>query len=169
MNHDSPSRAGGIPTRTMEIVVALVFLLLGGLVVYDSLRLGIRWVGDGPEAGYFPFYVGALICIAALVTLGHAVVGRAKRGIFVEWAPLRQVLAVLIPAAFYVLGVELIGIYVAAALYIAFFMIWLGGYGWLKSIVLGVVISVAMFFMFEIWFLVPLYKGAYDPLSLIGY
>ena len=60
-------------------------------------------------------------------------------------------------------------VYVAAALYIAFFMIWLGGYGWLKSIVLGVVISVAMFFMFEIWFLVPLYKGAYDPLSLIGY
>jgi hypothetical protein len=169
MDQDSPTRAGGIPTRTMEIVVGLIFLVLGGMVVYDSLRLGIRWVGDGPEAGYFPFYVGALICISAVVVLAQAVFSRAKRGIFVEWGPLRQVLAVLIPAAVYVLGVELIGIYVSAAIYIAVFMVWLGHYSWLRSIVVGVAISVAMFLMFEVWFLVPLYKGIYDPLSFLGY
>ena len=170
-NTPPETRSGGIPTRTMEIVVALVFLALGGLVVYDSLRLGMRWVGDGPEAGYFPFYIGAIICIAALVTLAQAVFGRGARSgkIFVEWGPLRQVLSVLIPAGFYVLGVELIGIYVSAAIYIAIFMVWLGHYHWIKSVVVGVAISVAMFLMFEVWFLVPLYKGAYNPLGFLGY
>ena len=82
---------------------------------------------------------------------------------------LRRVLSVLIPAALYVLGVELIGIYVSAAVYIAVFMVWLGKYSWLKGITVGVAISVVMFLMFEVWFLVPLYKGAYNPLSFIGY
>jgi len=155
----------------MEIVVALVFLLLGGLVVYDSLRLGVRWLGDGPQAGYFPFYIGTIICIAALVNLGQALWGQIARGrrIFVEWAPLRQVLSVLIPAAVYVLGVGLIGIYISSMIYIAGFMIWMGKYRWLKSVVVGVSVSAVMFLMFEVWFKVPLYKGAYNPLSILGY
>jgi hypothetical protein len=105
------------------------------------------------------------------VTLAQAVFGRGARSgkIFVEWGPLRQVLSVLIPAGFYVLGVELIGIYVSAAIYIAIFMVWLGHYHWIKSVVVGVAISVAMFLMFEVWFLVPLYKGAYNPLGFLGY
>ena len=165
------ARSGGIPTRLMEIVVALVFLALGGLVVFDSIRLGMRWAADGPESGYFPFYVGAIICISSLVTLAQAVFGHAAKrgGVFVEREPLRRVLAVLIPAAFYVLGVELIGIYVSAAIYIAVFMIWLGKYNWIKSIVIGVAISAMMFLMFEVWFLVPLYKGIYSPLDFLGY
>ena len=165
------TKSAGISIRVMEIAIALVFLTLGGLVVYDSLRLGMRWVGDGPEAGYFPFYVGAIVCTASLVTLAQAVFGRAAKrgGIFVEWAPLRRVLSVLIPAGLYVLGVELIGIYVSAAVYIAVFMIWLGKYNWPKSIVVGAAVSAAMFMMFEVWFQVPLYKGAYNPLGFLGY
>jgi hypothetical protein len=167
----SNTRPGGISIRTMEIAVALVFLLLGGLVVYDSLRLGIRWVGDGPQAGYFPFYIGTIICIASLVNLGHALWGQIARAgrIFVEWGPLRQVLAVLIPAGVFVLGVGLIGIYISSAVYIAGFMIWIGKYRWLKSVIVGVSVSVVMFMMFEVWFKVPLYKGAYNPLSVLGY
>lgn len=172
---DNPSshnaKRAGISTRLMEIVVALIFLALGALVVYDSLRLGIRWVGDGPEAGYFPFYIGAIICIASLVTLAQAVFGRAAKShkIFVEWGALKQVLSVLVPAGLYVLGVELIGIYVSSALYVAIFMVWLGNYKWPKSILVGVAVSAAMFLMFEVWFQVPLYKGAYNPLGFLGY
>lgn len=174
MDENSNSRdvkSGGISIRTMEIVVALVYVALGGLVVYDSLRLGMRWAGDGPEAGYFPFYIGAIICIASLVTLAHAVFGRAAKSgrIFVAWGPLKQVLSVLIPAALYVLGVELIGIYVSAAVYIAIFMIWLGNYKLPQSIVVGAAVSAVMFLMFEVWFQVPLYKGAYNPLGFLGY
>lgn len=161
----------GISVRVAEIVVAMVLLGLGGLVVYDSVRLGFRWAGDGPEAGYFPFYIGVFICIASLITLGQVLFGktRGEHKVFVEWDQLKLVLSVLVPAAVFVLGIQLIGIYVASVAYIAFFMVWLGKYGWLKSVVLGVAVSVATFMMFEIWFKVPLFKGEFNPLSIIGY
>ena len=140
---DNKHGSDGVPgaaisTRAMEIVTALIFFGIGGLVVYDSARLGFRWVEDGPEAGYFPFYIGAFICISSLVTLAQAVFGKKR-------------------------------IYVAAVVYIAVFMIWLGKYGWVKSILLGLAVSVVMFMMFEVWFKVPLFKGEYNPLDFLGY
>jgi hypothetical protein len=173
--NDESERAGeapgGITTRTAEIVVALVLFAIASLVIYDSARLGFRWGADGPGAGYFPFYIGLIIAVSSVVNLLQAAFGRArKRGqIFVEWQPLRQVLSVLLPAAVFVLGIQVIGIYVASAVYIAGFMLWLGGYGWIKSVLLGVAVAAVAFVTFEVWFQVPLYKGAFDPLAFLGY
>lgn len=161
----------GISTRAAEIIVVLILLALGGLVIFDSVRLGFRWGDDGPQAGYFPFYIGLIICFASLITLGQALFGKPARSgrMFVAWDQLKLVLSVLIPAGVFVLGIQLIGIYVAAAVYIAVFMVWLGNYAWFKSLVLGLAVSVVMFLMFEVWFKVPLYKGAFNPLSFTGY
>jgi hypothetical protein len=163
--------SGGISMRTMETVTAVVLFGIGSLVVYDSHRLGSSWGADGPEAGYFPFYIGSIICISSAAILIQAIFGKAAKhhAIFVEWQPLRQVLAVLLPAMLYVLGIQLIGLYVASAIYIAVFMHWLGKYNWAKSVALGVAVSAAAFATFEIWFQVPLYKGAFDPLAFLGY
>jgi hypothetical protein len=162
---------GGVGTRGVELFVALVFFALGAIVIYDSHRLGSSWGSDGPEAGYFPFYVGALMCLASVVVFVQALWGRAAKTdeVFVEWTALRHVLAVLIPAVLYVLGIQLIGLYVASAIYIACFMRWLGNYGWIRSVLLSVVVAALAFVTFEIWFQVPLYKGAFDPLAFLGY
>jgi hypothetical protein len=48
-------------------------------------------------------------------------------------------------------------------------MRWLGKYSWVKSVAIGVIVSASIFAMFEIWFKVPLYKGAWDPLAFLGY
>jgi hypothetical protein len=166
---ESARRARGISVRTAEIVTAALLLALGALVVFDSRRLGSSWGSDGPEAGYFPFYIGLIICLASIGTLVHAVRDREGHRIFVEWAPLRQVLSILLPAALFVLGIQLVGLYVAAAVYIAGFMLWLGDYSVVKSVVLGVIVSALAFATFEIWFQVPLYKGAFNPLAFLGY
>ena len=172
--NESPRPGGapaGISTRTMEIVVAAFLLALGALVVYDSQRLGARWASDGPEAGYFPFYVGLIICISSIVIFAQALFGRASRSrtIFVEWQPLRRVLAILVPALMFVGAIQLIGLYVASAVYIAGFMMWLGKYGWPRSVLVGLMVSAVAFVTFEIWFQVPLYKGAFNPLEFLGY
>ena len=161
----------GISVRAAEIVVALILMGLGGLVVFDSVRLGFRWAADGPEAGYFPFYIGFFICAASVITLGQILFGKDRGGskMFVEWGQLKLVLSVLVPATVYVLGIQWIGIYVASVVYIAFFMVWLGKYNWIKSALLGIAVSVVAFMMFEIWFKVPLFKGEFNPLSIIGY
>jgi hypothetical protein len=170
---DEPSAgsARGISTRAAEVIVALLLASLGALVVFDSHRLGSSWGSDGPEAGYFPFYIGLIMCVSSVAIVAQVLFGRGshKHHVFVEWQPLRQVLSVLIPAALFVLAIQLVGLYVAAAIYIAGFMRWLGKYGWGKSTILGVAVSVAAYITFEVWFQVPLYKGIFDPLQVFGY
>ncbi|MEK7876790.1 MAG: tripartite tricarboxylate transporter TctB family protein [Pseudomonadota bacterium] len=160
-----------VTTHTMEIVVALLFLLFGGVVAFDSYRLGARWAEEGPQSGYFPFYIGLIICISSIVTLLQALFGGAAGGsnTFVERGQLKLMLSVLVPAALYVLGIQVIGIYVASAVYIAVFMAWLGRYSWFKGAALGLAASVSFFVMFEIWFKVPLFKGMFNPLGFLGY
>ena len=174
MNSEQKPEAGDRPVvsnRTMEIIVAGLLLLLGLTFGVASYNLGAGWSEDGPQSGYFPFYINLMIVIASAVTLMQAIRSKTPRPCeaFVSTGQLRQVMAVLIPAAVYVLGVQLFGIYLASAVYITVFMVWLGKYSWGKSIALGVTISVAVYFMFEIWFKVSLHKGSwFDPLSLFG-
>lgn len=167
----SGAAPGGIRVRTAEIVVAVLLFVFGALVVFDSVRLGFRWGSDGPEAGYFPFYIGAIICICGVAILWQALFGKVSRSekIFVEWQPLGQVLSVLLPALLFVGAIQMIGIYTAAAIYIAGFMVWLGKYSWLKSVLLGISVSAVAFVTFEVWFQVPLFKGAFNPLGFLGY
>ena len=171
MDHDKDSTSGaGISMRATELVVAALLFMAGAVVVYDSYRLGSKWGSDGPQSGYFPFYIGLLICISSVINFAQALMARRMDPeIFVAWGPFKLVLTVLIPAAVYVLGVKYIGIYLASAIYIAIFMAWLGKYSWLRSIAVGVAVNVSFFLMFEVWFKVPLYKGDLDPLRFLGY
>jgi hypothetical protein len=134
-------------------------------VVYDSLRLGIKWADDGPQAGYFPFLVGALICAAAAINLVALFAwAREADKPFVEVGQLRMVLAVLVPTAIYVALINWLGIYVASVLFIAFFMRWLGKYAWWKLAAISVGNSVFFFLIFEVWFRIPLPKGPLEAL-----
>jgi putative tricarboxylic transport membrane protein len=133
------------------------------------VRLGARWAEDGPQAGYFPFYIGLLVCVSAAINFAMALVNRrdAERD-FVELDKLKLVLAVLVPSALYVALVSWTGIYVASALFIAFFMRWLGKYVWWKVAAVSVGTVVVFFLIFEVWFLVPLPKGPLENLLGVG-
>ena len=72
-------------------------------------------------------------------------------------------MSVLVPLVIYVAVIRFLGIY------IALFMIVLGKYSVIKSVVIGFVINAVFFGMFEVWFKVPLYKGSLDPLRFLGY
>ena len=160
-----------VSVRTMEIVTALLFLIFGFVVMTGSLKLGASWGSDGPQSGYFPFYISLIILLSSTVTLYQAVFQNKpqKDEAFVEKEPFRQVMAVFLPALVFVLGVQLIGIYVSAAIYIAVFMVWLGKYAYWKAIAVGVGVSVALYVLFEIWFQVPLPHGSwFNPLAFLG-
>ncbi len=161
--------------KSAEVAVAALFFILGAVVVWDSVRLGANWGSDGPEAGYFPFYIGVIVCFASIVNLVYGVVSRKTAGkAFVERGQLKLVLSVLLPSLVYVLligGVgpwNGLGIYVASTLFIAFFMRWLGEYAWWKAAAVSVGTSVAFYLIFEVWFLVPLPKGPLENLLGLG-
>ena len=171
-NSNATDKRSVIGMRAMEIIVAGLLLAFGAVIAWASYKLGAGWADDGPQAGYFPFYIGAIITLSSLVTLLQALLGSAANAddAFVERWQLKQVFAVLLPALVYVLIIQWFGIYLASAIYMAVFMVWLGKYAWWKSVLLGIAVSVSVFVLFEIWFQVPLHKGTlYNPLSLMGY
>jgi putative tricarboxylic transport membrane protein len=158
----------GVSTKTVEIVVAAVIFGLGLVVIFDSQRVGAGWASDGPQAGYFPFYVGILLCVASAWTLLGAVFSaKTGAGVFVSHKKLWLVMSVFIPSLIYVVAIYFIGIYVASAVFIGAFMYWHGRFPWIKIIPVSLIVPVSMFRMFVVWFLVPLPKGPLE--ALIGY
>ncbi len=152
-------------TRTLDLAVAALIFLLGALVIYDSWRLGARWAEDGPQTGYFPFYVGLLICGSSIATFVRGLYdAKAARRPFVTVGQLRMVLFMLVPTVVYVALIRYLGLYVASTLFIALFMVWLGKYGWFKTALVSVGVSVVSFLLFEVWFRVPLPKGPLETL-----
>ncbi|MFG1345631.1 tripartite tricarboxylate transporter TctB family protein [Xanthobacter autotrophicus DSM 431] len=157
-----------VTNRTMDLVVAALFMGLAALVMSDSWRIGARWADDGPQAGYFPFYVGLILFIASTATLVQNLVTRhPDLGNFVDRSQLYSVLQVLVPTTVYVGLIFLLGIYVASAIFIAFFMWWLGKYPLAKIIPVAIGVPLMLFMMFEVWFLVPLPKGPLE--TALGY
>jgi putative tricarboxylic transport membrane protein len=155
-----------VSVRTMNIVVAAILMIAAGIVITDSVRLGFGWTAEGPAPGYFPFYIGLFLVLASAVNLLQAVRTRGVQT-FVTKPALRRVFAVLLPLVVYVAVLSYIGIYVASAVYVALFMWRFGRYALVRGAIVGVAVAVALFLMFEVWFLVPLPKGPVE--SMLGY
>jgi hypothetical protein len=148
----------------------------GALAIWDSLRLGAGWGADGPQTGYFPFWIGLLLVLAAAASLAATVhAARPRPGtlrgrtapLFLSWEQLRTVATVFVPTAVYVAAIPVIGIYVASALLVAGFMWRLGDFRLAAAAGAGVATAVVSFVVFEIWFLVALPKGPLE--EFLGY
>lgn len=157
-----------VSTRLMDQVVAAILIGLAAIVMWDSYRIGIGWAGDGPEAGYFPFYIGLLLFISGAGTFVTNLVTKAPDvSNFVERTGLVSVMKVFIPTLLYVIAIDFLGIYVSSIIYIAFFMFWLGKYSPLIIAPVSFGVPLFLFFMFEIWFLLPLPKGPVE--AMLGF
>jgi putative tricarboxylic transport membrane protein len=150
--------------RWVELGMTLLTAMFAVVVIFGSVKAGHGWAFDGPQAGFFPFYVGLFILGASAVNFFHAWMERDTARPFAEWAQLWQVVSVLIPAAIYVVLVPLIGIYAASMILIAAFMKWFGRYAWIVVLPIAIGVPIVTFIVFERWFLVPLPKGPIEEL-----
>ncbi|CEG10384.1 Tripartite tricarboxylate transporter TctB family protein [Afipia felis] len=158
MSEASHDQSGGPAHRTVEMGVAVACIVFGLITILGSMQVGVGWDASGPRSGFFPFYLGIVIVLSSLVNLKNAWGIDGERE-FATWYQLKQVLAVIIPTAVYVFVLPYTGIYIASMVLIGGFMMWLGKYPLYKAVLYGVGVPVAIYFMFEKWFLVPLPKG----------
>jgi|SRR5687767_572688 len=152
--------------RTADIVTASALMLLGGVVLYDAVRLGIGWGTDGPRSGFFPFWLAVVMVATCALILVQAARRPAARP-FATREQARPVLKVLLPAAAMVLLMQVTGLYVAAAVYVGFYMRWIGHHRWVTVVGVAVTVPVVTFLIFETWFLVPMPKGPLE--AWLGY
>lgn len=164
---EGPEEKTLVTNRPMDILVALLLLAISAIVIWDSWRVGSGWIeGQGPAPGYFPFYVALILGISSLINLVRALLNRDPGGseVFVTQPALPRVLAVLLPAIAYVTLIEYIGIYVASAIFLMGFMLVFGRENLGRTLAVGVLVPIALFFLFEKWFLVPLPKGPLEAM-----
>lgn len=162
------SMQGAVSQRAVGAAMAVLFFLVGVVMIVDNFRIGAGWASDGPQAGYFPLRIGVIICVAAAFVLFQTVVRKDGAGkVFVTFARLRHVMVVLVPTIAFVFAIKFVGIYVASAVFIGAFMRAMDRFGWVKTIVISVGTSAALFWMFELQFLVPLPKGPLE--AMFGY
>jgi putative tricarboxylic transport membrane protein len=152
--------------RTADVTTALLLAAGGILVLWDSLRIGVGWSTDGPQSGFFPFWL-AVALLACCAGIGIQAIRRGDRKPFVPREAVGRVLKVLAPAIAFVALTQFVGLYVAAALYLGSYMRWIGRHSWLATIGLSIAFPVVTFVVFEIWFLVPMPKGPLE--SWFGY
>jgi putative tricarboxylic transport membrane protein len=155
--------------RTLDIAVAIFFLIVAAIVITDSLRLGIAWKpAEGPQPGLFPFYIVVAMAIASLVNLAQALPHSPDGEKIATTVPgIRRMAAIFVPAVLFVLATNYIGIYVSAAIYIGTFMVFFGKFPVWKAMAVSLGIAIVNFMMFEVWFLVPLPKGPLE--TALGY
>lgn len=158
MSNASHGTSRGPSHKSVEAGVAIFTALIGAITIAGSLKAGITWGAEGPRSGFFPFYVGLFILASSAINFYQAITEK-DGGLFAEWSQLRQVLAVVVPTAVYVFVIPYTGIYLASAVLIALFMLWLGKYRVPLALSIAMGVPVAIYFMFEKWFLVPLPKG----------
>jgi putative tricarboxylic transport membrane protein len=161
MSGDNKTVKNGLSQRIVEIWLAIFFAAFGAIIVYGAIRAGITWGFDGPRAGFFPFIVGSLTIIGALITLYQVVTDKSDLGVFAEWAQLTQVGSVALPTLAYIIFIYLIGIYIASALLIAYFMLVLSRFSIRLTAAVSILMPIVTYFFFERWFLVSLPQGLY--------
>jgi putative tricarboxylic transport membrane protein len=152
--------------RAADLATASILILLGGVVVLDSMRIGMGWGTDGPRSGFFPFWLGVILILAS-VTIALQAWRRATDKPFVTRERLSPVLKVLWPATVMVILITPLGLYVVSAIYLAFYMRWVGRHGWLAVALCAIGVPLLTFVVFELWFLVPMPKGPLE--AWLGY
>jgi hypothetical protein len=158
--------------RVADLVVAGLLTLLGGVVLYDALQLGVGWGVEGPMSGFFPFCLALILVGISLGVVVQTLMRGSTTG-FVSRDRLRPVLMVLLPVAGFVLLTDIpgpwpgLGLYVAAALYLGLYMRWVGRHDWRAVVALSLAVPVVAFLLFETWFLVPMPKGPLE--AWLGY
>jgi len=159
MRGAADEKADPVGVRWPELGVALLLMALGVLVVTDSFRVGTGWGDDGPRAGYFPFYIGLALLLSSGWVALKQLLRWGSHEHFAEREQLRSVWAILWPMTIYIGLIFPLGIYVASALLIAWFMLRHGKHGVALTTAVALGVPLAFFLVFERWFLVSLPKG----------
>ena len=152
--------------RAADLITASILILLGALVIVDAMRLGVGWGIDGPKSGFFPFWLALIMVVCCAIIMAQQA-RKAIRSAFIDPGKLSPVLKVLWPAILAVALMQWLGLYVASALYLGFYMRWVGRHSWAAVISLAFGIPLVTFLVFERWFYVPMPKGPLE--AWLGY
>jgi len=147
--------------RKANIWLAVFFLAIGALCLYDSVKIGFRWLPvTGPGPGFLPFYLALGCIIGSALTIFREL---KKPDTGKPLVPTREgyisILWVLIPSTVMLMIVPIFGLHIAAFIYIAFYMRVVGKIEVWKCAAISILFPVSLYIIFDKIFLIPLPGG----------
>src|SRR6478672_2960659 len=107
---DTPASRPVVATRSVDIAVSILLFGLACLLGWDSWRTGMSWADDGPQAGYFPFYLSVLMGAVSVYGLVVTLLARAAENkAFVLRDQFGRVLQVFVLTLLYCTAMQFFG------------------------------------------------------------
>lgn len=167
-------------TRTAELAMAIVFLLLSLGIMLKSTELFIGWVpGRGPGAGAWPFWLSVGMALASAWTIVRwwlrLTPPSRSEDPFIEpgYAPI--VLITVAALLGMLIAIHFVGMYLGLAAFLLFYLKVVGRHGWGLSLAFTIGTPIFVFCLFE-WALttslpkgLPVFEPLYYPLYDIIY
>jgi len=150
--------------RVAELVMAIVMAVFSLAIMWKSAELPIGWIPkSGPGGGAFPFWLGAgmLVCCGWIILRWfrrtsppsqsrYPYMDRHSLNLFAIGAGSLTAMVVLI---------HLVGVYVAVAAFLIFYLGWVGHHRWPVTLSIALITPVFIFFFFEVALRIELPKG----------
>jgi putative tricarboxylic transport membrane protein len=154
--------------RTAEIIIALLFIGLAIVCLFDALKLGISAIGtNGPQAGFILFWLGILqLGMAAIILFQGIRKKKTEETFFINREAAIEAGYVALTSGVFCLLMQLLGTYIAIFLYCIVFSWWLGKCRWFTIIALPVIMALSFYYGFEYGLMIPLPKSPWYVLGL---
>ncbi|MEX2450068.1 MAG: tripartite tricarboxylate transporter TctB family protein [Rhodospirillales bacterium] len=155
--------------RKAEIVMGLVMAVFSIYLMWKSAELPIDWIPKkGPGGGAYPFWLSAIMLLSALAIVIRGLLGKTPESRSTEPYMDRQTLKLFAIVAGSITGAialtHIISMYFAVALFLIFYMRFLGGHSWKTVAGFAILTPVFLFVFFEAALKVTLPKGYVEAL-----
>jgi hypothetical protein len=151
------------------MVMAVALMALSTVFMIMAADLPIGWEkGAGPGGGAFPFWLSAIMFVAAAVVLIKELRKRLTRQQalrhFIDSVALLDI-GLVAGALLVTIGLmHVVGTYVAVPLFVAFYLRIMGRHGWPLIATFTIGTPIVLFMFFEVTLRILLPKGFTEPL-----
>jgi putative tricarboxylic transport membrane protein len=146
--------------RSADRVTAALLLAFAVAFSVGALKQYQWWGSGGPGPAFMPFWLGLVMALLALVLLLRSLKERNPGG---AWLPrgegLRDMLVVLAATIAFVALLNVTGMIIGTALYIAFLVRYLGRHRWWVALVIALAAAGFNWLVFVHWLHVPMPEG----------
>jgi hypothetical protein len=150
--------------RRADRIAGAALLALAVGFSAGALKYYTYWGPGGPGSGFLPFWLGlAMGALALLLFVGATRAREAGAPWLPAGAGLRRLAVVLAATATFVALLNVVGMILGTALFLATLLRFLEGYGWPVTLGVAAVTAGINYFVFTYWLRVPF------PVSVLGF
>ncbi len=135
--------------RKAELLLAAAFLVLGAIVIGESIRLGFGWEQWGPQAGFVPFWLTMVMLICGGIIFLQGLLMKRGESFFMSRSAMRAMTWVFLTSTLLAFMILYLGMYISIAVYAALFSGWLGRHRWYVVLAFTIILTIAVFYSLE--------------------